>query len=162
MADGVFQAFRETCFHLLHLFLDLFCHRQGVGSGRLINANNDCGFSVETTDLLIDQRAQLDPRNILQPHRRAVCVLTNDNVAEFFCVDEPAWNANRIGKLLAFGSRLSADLSCGIYRALLLNSVRQVETVMPELGELVRLDPDSHCIIRSTEVRNLPDARNAQ
>ena len=80
--DGVFQAFRETCFHLLHLFLDLFCNRQGVGSGDLINANNDCGFSVETTDLLIDQRTQLDTRNILQSHRRAIFVLTDDNAAE--------------------------------------------------------------------------------
>ena len=125
MATTYSRSLGKTRLQFLHLLLDLFSYGQGVRTWGLINANNDRRFPVVASNLLINQ----DPNSIretsLSLYRRAVGILTNDDVAKLFRIDQPAGSANGIGELLAFGSRFSADLAGGIHRALLLNGVCQ-------------------------------------
>src|SRR6267142_1611279 len=46
---------RQPCFQILHLLFDLFRHSQCVGTGGLVNGNDDCGLPVVPSDLLINK-----------------------------------------------------------------------------------------------------------
>src|SRR5262249_37750530 len=121
--DDVIETLREALFEFLHLRLDLIGNGEGVRSGSLVHADDYGRLLLIAADLLVDERAQLDASDVSEADKRAVGVLANDDVAEFFGTHETAGGADGIGELLAFRSRFSADLSGRIDCTLLLDRV---------------------------------------
>ena len=136
--------------------------RQGIRARSLVHANDDRGFAIEPSDLLVNQAAQLDPGNVLESHRGSVYVLTNDDVPELFRIDQAAWGTDRVGELLAFRSGFAADLTRGVNLALLLNGIGQVGNGHPEFCKLIGFHPDAHGVVGGAKIRNLTDAGHAQ
>jgi len=55
MKNGVIKSCGKPSFQILHLLFDLFRHSSSVGTGGLINSNDDCGLPVVSSDLLINK-----------------------------------------------------------------------------------------------------------
>jgi len=64
--------------------------RRGVGAGRLEHGHERARTAVETPGLVVGECAELDPRDVLEPHRRAVGGEAHDDVAELLGRDQPA------------------------------------------------------------------------
>jgi hypothetical protein len=80
--DGVVQIARETWFHFRHELADLIGVIERVGAGQLIDGQNRRRLSVQASANVVKLRAQLDARDVLEPHHRAVRVLAQDDLAK--------------------------------------------------------------------------------
>ena len=85
----------------------------------------------------------------------------DDDFVELLRRRQASGGAHVIGKLLAIGNRLAADLARGIDPVLRLHCVCYVRHGHPKASQLVWIDPNSHRIRSSAENLNLPNARNA-
>ena len=159
--DRVVEVGGKPLLQLRHRLLDAAGHGEGVRAGRLKDRNDAGGLAVQPADLLVGEAPELDPRNVLQAHDRAVRVGTDDDLAELLRRLEPPLRPHRIGQLLPLRGGLGADLAGGIHGALLLDGLVDVGHGYPEIGEQVRLDPDAHRVVAGAEDQDLADARNA-
>ena len=66
------------------VFLTPSADGQRVRSRRLKDRDDGAGLAVHPRYLLIVQRAEFDPRDILQPHHRAVRIGADHDLAELF------------------------------------------------------------------------------
>ena len=76
--------------------------------------------------------------------------------------DEAALCADGVGKLLAAGDGLAADLARWVYGVLRLQSGADLRNGDAELGELVGLDPDAQSILAGAEDLDAGDALDAR
>ena len=118
-------------------------------------------LAIDAGDLLIILRPQLDARNVLQAHDRAIRIRAHGNLAELFGCLQAALGAHHVSLLFALWRGFSADLSRRIDRALLLHGARNVGNGQSELGEQVGLDPDAHGVIARPEEADFANARYA-
>ena len=81
----------------------------GVGAGRLVDADRRGRHAVEAAVALLRLGAHVDPGDVLDPHHRAVAVGADDDVLELLGVGQPALGLDGELQLLALGRRRRAD-----------------------------------------------------
>ena len=100
--------------------------------GRLERGDDRRGLAVERAVLLVVERAELDARDVLHAHDRAVGVLADDDVAELLRLDEAPLRADRVRELLPGRRGLGADLPGGVDDVLRAERVLDVGHRQPE------------------------------
>src|SRR5437763_486222 len=132
-----------------------------LGSGQLIYSENRRGLSVEPASQVVSLRAEINPRNVLDPHKRTVRVRPNDNLPEFLRCLQSSLGAHGISEFLSTWNWFAADLAGGIHRVLLLHCGDDVRHSDAEFRELVRLDPKAHSVLASAENLHIANSRHA-
>src|SRR3546814_20189970 len=73
VVDGqILDVLRETLGELVHAGGDLLRNGDGVGAGRLVDADRGAGLAVEAAELVGGLGAALDPGDVPHAHHRAV------------------------------------------------------------------------------------------
>ena len=158
---AVLQVGREPLRQIRHRLLDAVGDVERVRAGHLKDADRASGLAVDAARLLVVERAELDARDILQPHHRAVRVRAHRDGSEFLRRLQPPLRADRVGHLLPGRRRLRADLTGRIDGALLLHGAHQIGNREPERGQPVRLHPDAHRVVAGAEDADVADAPDA-
>ena len=151
----------EAAAQQLHLLTHAFGDRKRVGSRRLVDRDRAARLTVHAADLLIVERAQLDPCDVAQTNHRSVRIRSHRDRAELCLGLQAALRANGVGGLLVCRRRTRADLARWIDGALLLNRAAQVRHGQPEPGEPIGLHPDAHRVVTRAEHARLADAWHA-
>ncbi len=157
----VAQPLGEALGDALHRLVDRLGHLQRVGAGLQVDADRHGGRAVEDRREAVGQRAQLDPRHVLQAQRPADLVGADDDVLELGGIDQPRRRRHRIGEDLRVLHRLLAEAAGGELRVLLAHHLRDVARRQIVLRELVGPEPDAHRIVRGAEQGGVADARQA-
>ena len=95
-------------------------------------------------------------------HLTAGRARADDDLLELLRGRKPARGPDRVGELLARRRRRGADLPRRGLEVLLLDRGIDVRRGQPELGDLVRVDPDAHPVLRAADQVDLGDALDAQ
>src|SRR5262249_57964946 len=115
-ADYVIEVGWEALLEFRHRFFDLVSSGQRVRTGSLKNPDEGAGLAVDPRPLLIVERAEFDPGDILEPHGRAVRVRAHNDLAELFRRSKPPLRADGVSHLLSRRRRLGAHLAGGVDR----------------------------------------------
>ena len=92
--DGIINSFREIFLQLFHLRANVFGKFQRVRAGRLENRDGHRRFVVQQRAQAITARAEFDARDVFQQSFFAVRAGLDDDVAEFFFGNEPAFHVD--------------------------------------------------------------------
>ena len=109
---------------------------------------------------LVAQAADLDPRDIAQPHGRSVGVGAQGDRAEFLRRGELALDQHQRGDFLRVRARLGADAAGGDLGVLRRYRLVDVVGGQPVADQLRRIDPDAQAALGGIE-RGTADAGNA-
>src|SRR4029453_3032426 len=131
------------------------------GSGQLIHSENRRGLSVESAFYVVSLCAEINPRDVFDPHKRTVRVRPNDYLAKFLRRLQSSLSAHGISEFLAARNRFAPARSGGILRVLLLHGGDNVRHRDAELRELIRLDPQAHSVLAGAENLHIPYSRHA-
>ena len=107
--NGPLHARREVFFKLGHLDADRLGSRQRVAARRQLHAHADGRLAVQADRRGIRLAAQLDARDVLQPHGRAVGIGAQHDVAELFDAGQLPIDHHRGRDALARDVRQVAD-----------------------------------------------------
>ena len=118
------------------------------------------GALVVARGEVVDLGAELDACDVAKMKDGAVGVRAQDDVAELLRRDETALRANGVGKLLAIGDGLAADLTGGVDVVLRGEGVDDVCGGDAELRHLVGLNPDADGVLAAEDL-NAADAFDA-
>ena len=99
VGDVVGDVGREEVRQLLHLVFDRARGRQRVAGRRQQHGEARGRLAVEARVELVAQAADLDPRDVAQPHGRAVGIGAQDDGAEFIRRGELALDQHQRGDL---------------------------------------------------------------
>ncbi len=80
--DGVVQIRREARLQVLHRPLDLVGDRECVGARYLEDRDDRRRFSVVPPDRVVQLRAELETRDVLQQDLGSIRIRSDDDVAE--------------------------------------------------------------------------------
>src|SRR5258707_277354 len=130
-------------------------------SGLMEQPHQGNNTNLATCDAVV-LGTQFDPGDITDPHSPPVGSFTHHDLSEFFRGHKAALRENRVGKFLALGRRFAAGLPSRVHCVLCLNSADDFGNGDAQLCQLVRLDPQPHCILARTEYLNVADARRAR
>ena len=134
---------------------------QRVGAGVLVQQQQGARRTIHVRLLVVAFGAELDPRDVLEPHQRAIRVGAQDDVAEFLGGQQAALRAHRVRKLLARRCRFTADGARGVHDILGRDRVDDIVHGQLELGQRVGRHPHSHRVIRGAKNLDLADAGDA-
>src|SRR5262249_45047689 len=151
----------EPLLELLHRLLDAFGDCDGVRTWDLEDADRTGGFAVESRALLVIERSELDPADVLHTDDRAIGVQAHDDVAELLPRNEAALRADGVRELLPLGRGLGADASGRVDRVLLFDGVQEIGDREPQARQTLWLDPDAHGVVGGAVVLDLPHAGDA-
>ena len=160
--DHVLDVLREAFLHPLHRAADVLRDLQAVGIGQLVDRQHGGRLGIEGTDLVVGLGAQFDAGHVAQQHLRAVGVRAHHHLAELFRRLQAAAGLHGIGELGAGRRRRAAELAGRGQHVLLLHGVDDVRHGEAQPAELVRLDPDAHGVVGTTEDGDLADALDAR
>ena len=161
--DSAYRHVRgEALLQLLHRLLRTLGHGERVRTGDLVNGDDGRRLPVVTSDLGIGLGPELDPRDVAEPHHRAVEVLADDDVAELLRRHQPPLRADRVRELLPLRGRFGADLTARVRRALLQDRAAQIAERQPQRLQLVGKHPDAHRVVRGAEGVDLAEAGHTQ
>ena len=162
VGDFVGDIGREEARQLLHLGFHRIGSRQRVAGRRQQHRKARGRLAVEAGVELVAQTPDLDPRDIAQPHRRAVGVGAQDDRAELVRRIELAFHQHQGRRALLGRSRLGADAAGGDLRV--LRRYRLVDIVCRQsvADEFGRLEPDAKRTLgriqrRAADAGNAPD-----
>ncbi|MGY4498520.1 hypothetical protein ACVWYH_002451 [Bradyrhizobium sp. GM24.11] len=150
----------EEARQLLHLLLDRARGRQRIAGRRHQHGETGSRLAVQACVELVAETADLDPRDVAQPHGRTVGIGAQDDGAEFVRRGQLALDQHQRGGALARGRRLGADAARGHLRVLRGNRLVDVIGRQPIADELCRIDPHAKTALGRIE-RGATDARNA-
>jgi hypothetical protein len=118
------------------------------------------GLAIEAAHEFIGLGAEFDPRDIAELQHRAVGVAAQDDVAELLRRLQAFLRADGRVELLPFDGRGAAELADRHLRVLRLHGRDHVRGREPVGGELVRIQPDPHRVLRAEHLHRA-DARHA-
>ena len=151
---------REEARQLLHLGFDRAGGGERVAGRRQQHRKAGGRLAVEPGVELVAQAADLDARDVAQPHGRAVRIGAQDDGAEFVGRGELALDQHQRRNLLVRRARLGADAARGDLRVLRRDRLVDVvggEAIADQLGGI---DPDAQRTFGGIE-RGAADAGNA-
>ena len=119
--DRIGETFRETRRQLRDLGLDRLGDVERVRTGRQEDADERRRLAVDAADELVVLRAELDARDVGQPHGGAVGIRADDDLLELLGIREPAARGDRVDEVLPLRRRRLADLACRELRVLLVD-----------------------------------------
>jgi hypothetical protein len=82
--DDVIHVRRKTLLQFRHQFSYSIGRGDRVAAGKLIERQDRGGFSIEPALDVVSLGAELDARDILHPHKRAVGVRADNDIGKFF------------------------------------------------------------------------------
>ena len=129
-----------------------------VRSRCLEYGNADARLSVDTPDLLIVERAELDACDVLEVNDRPVLIRAEDDLLELLRGLQPSRRADRVSHVLAGRRRSRANLPGRIHGALLLHGAHDLGDGDAHRPETIGLKPDPQRVIAGAEHANLADA----
>ena len=135
-----------------------------VRPGQLVNVHTHARLTVEPADLIVKLGAELDPRDVSQPHDHAgdiagFCVgLLDDHVAELTGRDQPAHRRERNLEGLAAGGRLLADAARRHLEVLVFQRHADVAGRQADRRHLLRVEPDPHAVVPLPDEIDVADA----
>src|SRR6202035_3386178 len=74
-----------------------------------------------------------------------------DNLSELLGCGQTALGEHRVRELLPMRYRFAANLACGVYVILHLQSLRDLGNRYSEFGKLIRLYPGTHRVLSSAK-----------
>ncbi len=162
VVQPVGDALREALRQLVHLVLDVLLQVEGVGARHLEHRQHHGRILAEHRGRGILQGAEFDTRDVAHPHDRpASGVGTHDDVAELLGVTQSPGGVDLHFERGAFRCRRLPDLAGGDLDVLFRDGLLDVDRGDPELGELVRIEPDPHRITPLAENLDVAHARHA-
>jgi hypothetical protein len=141
------EALRELVDAPGHALRDL----ERVGARRQEDADQRRRLAVEAAVELVVLAAELDARDLVEAHRRAVGARAHDDLAELLRVGEAALGGDRVDEVLRRADRRRADLAGRELRVLLVDRRDDVAGRELELREAVGLEPDPHRVVLRAE-----------
>jgi len=91
---------REALLHLGHQLSDASGRLHGIGTGQLVDGNNDGGLAIQAADNAVVLCAQLDAGNVFHANGPAIWRLAHDHVFELFRGRQAALRKHGISELL--------------------------------------------------------------
>ena len=155
--DHVVQIGRESLLDLFHQRLGTVGGFERVGAGDLIQGDQRRRLAVQPAFHAVGLCTEFNPRDVGNPHDRAVRVGPQDHLAEVLLGHQPALGAHRVGELLAGGHRLRPDLASRVDGVLGLDGVDDLRDRDVELGEHVGPHPQTHRVLSGAEHRDTGD-----
>ena len=152
------QARRDLFQSLLHA---LRCGKR-VGTGGQLDRHARHRLAVERGRAGIGLRADLDPRDLAQPHHCRAVAGAQDDVLELFGRGEAAIGGDGGGDLLPVGQRLGADRTARRLSVLLADRGENGRGRELVGGQRVRIEPDAHRIFRSEQLHIAHAVHTAQ
>ncbi len=159
--ESVFIARRERVRRLLDLRLDEFGSLQRVRPWRELDCHADRGMAVQAAGVGVILGAELDARDVVQPHHRAVGTGLDDDLAELVGRRQSRPLGDDRRQHLRRRPRLRAELAGGDLRVLRLQRGDDVGGRQRHARQLERVEPDPHRILRA-EGREVADPGNAR
>ena len=141
--------------------MDFVGDRERVGAGCLEDADADRGFVVDLGTQRIFGRAKLDPGDVAQAGDFTILPGLDDDIAEFLLVLQAALRVERHLQCDVRGVRRAADGAGRSLDVLGLNLTGDIARRQTKLGDLLRIEPDAHCVIAGAPDLHLTDAANA-
>ena len=143
------------------VFLMRLGHLQRVRPGDLEDGDDGGRAAVVAADRVVQHRAELEARHVLEEHLRAVGVAADDDVAELLLVEQAPLRLDGVGVLGPRHRGRPADLAGRGDLVLLVDGVHDVRDRDPELRDAVGPEPDAHGVVAAAEEVDLADARDA-
>ena len=142
---------RETLLHLRHQFSDTRGRLDGIGTGQLVDGDNDGGLAIQPADNAVVLRAQLDASDVFDANDPAIRRLAHDYIFKLFRRCQTTLRKHGICELLVCGSRFATYLARRIDRVLRLHGTNDVGDRNAQLRQFVRLNPQPHGILPGAE-----------
>ena len=159
--QGVSQTIGHARGNVLQLGLYQIARGDGVGARQQIHGAHACAHAVVAGKNAVVLAAQFYARHILEPQHGAVVSGADDDFAKFFRRYKAALSVDLPGKLGGVGRGHVAQTSRGVLRVLLLNGRGYLLCGNAVLGELVRLQPDTHGVVHAAKKRAVAHAVEA-
>ena len=156
--DLVGHALRHVLLDLGHGGADVVGNLQRVGAGRLEDRDRHRLLVVEQRAQAVFGGAELDARDVAQPHDFAARAGLDHDVAELLLVRKPAFGVDGQLQVDAPDVRGGADHAGGGLDVLRLDRLDDVARGQPVLGGLLRIDPDPHRIVAGAVELDVADA----
>ncbi len=142
-----FHVGRKVARELGHLGLRQSRSGERIGAWVLVKANDGRRRSVGIRLLSVGFRAELNPRDILQPHQTTVRVGANDDVPELLRIHQASLRAHGVSDLLAHWRRRTSNLTRRIDDVLCRDRILEICNRQLKFGENIRRDPNAHRIV---------------
>ena len=123
---GVIHILREALLHLGHQLSDACGRLDRIGTGQLVDRDNDGGLAIQSADNAVVLCAQLDAGDVSNTNYAAIRSLTHYDVFELFRGRQSALRKHGISELLVRGSWFTAHLTSRIDRVLRLHCIDDV------------------------------------
>ncbi len=142
---------REALLHLGHQFSNPCGRLDSIGTGQLVDGDNDGGLAIQPADNAVVLCAQLDAGDVFHANNSAIWRLAHDHVFKLFRGRQATLRKHGICELLVCGSRFTAHLARRIDRVLRLHSIHDVRDRDAQFRKFVRLYPQPHRILPCAE-----------
>jgi len=91
---GVIHVLREALLHLGHQLSDTCGSLHGIGTGQLVDRDNDGGLAIQAADNAVVLCTQLDAGDVFHANGSTVWRLAHDHVFELFRGSQAALRKN--------------------------------------------------------------------
>ncbi len=135
-----------------NLGLHPFRRGERVGAGGQRHRKAGAGVAIGAAADRVVLRAQLDARDILQPHDRSIGRGAQDDVGEFLCGRQPRLGGDGRVQHLRRRAGLAAQFAGGNLDILGLDRLDHVAGDQVVGRQLIGLQPDAHGILRAEHV----------
>ncbi len=159
---AVFDAGRESLRQFVHLVDDGVANGQGIGTGRLENAQRRGVHAVQARTQRVVARCQFHPRNVGQAHDLAIAAGLEHDAAEFGRRLQAALGIDQGQEVAAVRHRFRTQLTGRHLHVLFAHRVEHVAGGKAACRHLVRIEPDAHRVVAAAELLRIADAGNAR
>ena len=128
---------------------NFFRRFQRVGSRGQLNRDPGGGVTIERSLVLIVFRADLHAGHIAQVHHRAVAIRAQNNILKLLRTFKPRLRRHRGVQILSLKRRQRANFTAGNLRILRFNGGLHVRGHQTVAGQLERIKPDAHGVLRA-------------
>ena len=159
--DFVGNPLRKALGQFRHFLLDQIRRFQRVRPRLQINRKRHRRLAVKGGGYAVVLRPEFNPRHVLEPQHSADIVALEDDIAEFFLVNQPPLGIDRIGIGLRFRHRLLPELPRRKLRVLFLHRRNHVLRRQVIFRQFVGRQPDAHRIVLRRKQRRAAHALDA-
>jgi ATP phosphoribosyltransferase regulatory subunit HisZ len=138
------------------------CDIDGIGARGLVNADRRGRRAVEPGIPLLGLCAEIDARDVLDAHDRAVGIGTYDDVLELVGPGQPALGCDCQLKLLILRRGRGADAAQRGLDVLALHRRNDVGRGQAEGSQPIGVEPQAQRVIERAKQARLPDAADAR
>ena len=156
--DAGLEVLREPLRQARHFLLHPAGDGKRVRAGQLIDADVRRRIAVEKAERGVVARAQLDARDVLDPHAGTVRMGADDDVLEGADLVETSQRADCVLELLVRVARGGADLAGGDLHVLFAHRAHDVGGGDAQARHAPGVQPHPHAVVAGAKDRRLPHA----